>query len=291
LIHARSDLAAASALLARRTPWLWDVRAFWADQRIALGVMRAGSPEERVMRLVERRAAAACAAMVVLAASAIDVLADRHGPEVAAKCHVIPTCVDLDRFGVTPLPPPTTVRLVLAGTLNLYYDVPAMLRFADHLGRLLPTEVVVLAPEATAWDATLPSAGARLARATPEDMPNLLAASHVGLCVCRADAGVSLRAAMPTKLGELLACGRPVVVNSGLGDMDSLLSGGECGVVLRDTSDAELARAADHVTRLLADPSTPERCRALAQRHFDLDDGVDRLLGIYAELGVEPAIT
>ena len=36
LVHARSDMSAASALLARSRSWLWDVRSLWADQRIAL---------------------------------------------------------------------------------------------------------------------------------------------------------------------------------------------------------------------------------------------------------------
>src|SRR5688500_15955593 len=36
VVHARSDLAAASTLLACRHTWLWDVRSFWVDQRIAM---------------------------------------------------------------------------------------------------------------------------------------------------------------------------------------------------------------------------------------------------------------
>src|SRR3712207_6204926 len=35
LVHARTDLAAASTLMSRRPHWVWDVRSFWADQRIA----------------------------------------------------------------------------------------------------------------------------------------------------------------------------------------------------------------------------------------------------------------
>src|SRR4051794_37995375 len=37
LVHARSDLAAAAAMLAGVRSWVWDLRSLWADQRIALG--------------------------------------------------------------------------------------------------------------------------------------------------------------------------------------------------------------------------------------------------------------
>jgi hypothetical protein len=57
LVHARSDMPAASALLARCPAWVWDVRAFWREQRIAAGQIRPGSPPDRVMRIVEDRAA------------------------------------------------------------------------------------------------------------------------------------------------------------------------------------------------------------------------------------------
>src|SRR5438105_4021706 len=52
LVHARSDLAAASALLAGRRAWVWDMRSFWREERIDLGFLRPGSPQERVMRRV-----------------------------------------------------------------------------------------------------------------------------------------------------------------------------------------------------------------------------------------------
>jgi hypothetical protein len=96
LLHARSDLPAACALLSRAPTWVWDMRGFWADERVDLGVMRVGSAEERVMRAVERRSARSAATILTLAASAVPVLVERHGLAVASKVRVIPTCVDLD---------------------------------------------------------------------------------------------------------------------------------------------------------------------------------------------------
>lgn len=279
-MHARSDMAAASTMLAGVDRWLWDVRSLWADQRIALGALRAGSPEHRVLQRVERAAARRAGALVTLTDAVVPVLEERHAVALRERTTVIPTCVDLERFAAAPLPsgPP---RLLLAGTLNTYYDVPLMARFAKVGRERAGAALDVLSPGGTPWDALLAEAGAQRAVAAPADMPARVAASSAGLSVCRTDAGVSLTAAMPTKIAEFLAVGRPVVVNPALGDADRLVREGAAGVVLADVSDSGLERSWEELESLLADPDTPARCRRLARQHFDLDDGVDRLLQAY----------
>jgi hypothetical protein len=168
-----------------------------------------------------------------------------------------------------------------SGTLNSYYDMPTMLALVDRLATIVPARLSVLAPAATAWDGLLSARGVHPASVGPPDLPRRVAESHVGLAVCRADAGPSLAAAMPTKVGEFLASGRPVVVNSGLGDLGTLLPDNSAGVVLDSSTGPDLGRAAEQVIDLLQDPATPARCRDLAERHFDVDAGVRSLLEVY----------
>ena len=52
LVHARRDLAAAAAMWAGAERWLWDVRSFWADQKVATGVFSARSPQAWVFRRI-----------------------------------------------------------------------------------------------------------------------------------------------------------------------------------------------------------------------------------------------
>lgn len=282
LVHARSDLAAASALVSRRSRWLWDVRSLWAEERVVLGTLRRGGPEHRAMEQIEAASAARCSAVVTLAAAALPVLSERHGPAVAHKATVIPTCVDLSLFPLSPLPEVDRLQLLLAGTMNAYYDVPLMTRFVQVGQRRRDVSLKVLAPDTTAWEAVLGSFGAERARALPREVPEHLAQAHAGLSVCKRAAGVSLSARMPTKIAEFLAVGRPVVVNRGLGDADRLVEQARAGIVLDDVSDDGLEAAWDDLDRLLADPETPGRCRALAEEHFDVDVAVDRLVDLYS---------
>jgi glycosyltransferase involved in cell wall biosynthesis len=276
-------MAAAAAMWSGAECWLWDVRSFWADQKVATGVFSARSPQARVFRRIERRAAVGSRHVVALTPSAIDELDRRYDGVVGPKATVVTTCVDRRRFKPAPMPPTNPVRLLLAGTLNRYYDVPAMLDLIAELRTRRPVELVVASPGGTDWDTELDGAGAVRISATTGEMPALIASCHAGLSVCRDDAGISLVAAMPTKIGEFLAVGRPVIVNPGLQDAASMVDQADAGVVV-DASAAGLDAAATRLLELLDDEATPGRATGLAAGFFDLDAGVDRLVEAYRRM-------
>lgn len=283
LVHARSDLAAASALIGRPAAWVWDVRSFWVDQRISLGMVRPGSVVERTLRSIERQAAHRATAITTLTQAAVHELARRYGVAIAGKAHVVTTCVDIRRFGASPWPQ-RPLSVLLSGSYNALYDLPSMLQLVDALRRHRPTDLTLLSPAPTPWDADILAAGGGLDASSFVDMPGHVAGHHAGLSVCRAADPRALMAAMPTKIGEFLASGRPVVVNAGLGDCDALLPASGAGVVMAGTGPAAVDRAATQLLDLIDDPATPARCRRLAEDHFSLDTAVATLEGIYGQL-------
>jgi glycosyltransferase involved in cell wall biosynthesis len=113
-------------------------------------------------------------------------------------------------------------------------------------------------------------------------MANVMADYSFGISICKENAGPSLKAAMPTKIAEFLAIGRPVVVNEGLGDCDELFSDGKAGIILK-LSDNLKEKARDLVN-LCMDPNTPINCRSLAENNFSLDNGVENYLDIYKRM-------
>ncbi|MDQ6696942.1 MAG: hypothetical protein M3Z46_05730 [Actinomycetota bacterium] len=276
LVHARSDLPAAAAMLGRADAWLWDVRSFWIDQRIALGLARPNGSLERAMRRVEAAAAHRSTAITTLTGAAIDVLAERHGAEVRAKAVVVPTCTDLRRFTATPMPS-GELTLMLSGTFNELYDRAKTFALVDAVSRRTTVRLFSARPRPGTWDADVEARGGALVSAPYEDMPELVAKAHAGLCICRIGHRLAIVAAAPTKIAEHLAAGRPVVVNRGLGDMDDHIAASGCGVVV----DTDVEAAADQLIALLADPATPGRCRRVAEDVFSLDVGIERLLGCY----------
>jgi glycosyltransferase involved in cell wall biosynthesis len=283
LVHARAHLGGAAARLSGARAWVWDVRSFWIDQRIDLGMVRRGSTTERVLRWMEQRVACSSTAVVTLSAAAIPALSALTGCDLAGKAQVVSTCVDLERFAATPMPEGPSVRLLMSGSLNALYDVPRMLEFHRQLRALRPCDLVWAGPRESPWIATLEAAGVSPYERAFADMPAEVAAADAGLCMLQGSP-LSAVAAAPTKVAEFLACGRPVVLSRGIGDFDDLLAEYRSGVVV-DSSDGEaLLRAARELCELLEDPHLGERCRQLAEQHFDVERGVDRLLEVYARV-------
>jgi hypothetical protein len=203
---------------------------------------------------------------------------------VGPKTRVISTCVDLEHFALAP--PPTgdgVVRLLLSGSLNALYDVPAMIAFTARLSALTPAALEWAGGPESPWSRDLATAGVVPAPCPFGDMPARIAESHAGMCLLRLDL-TSSAAATPTKVAEFLACGRPVVVSAGLGDLPAILADAKCGVVVDDTSSDGLDRAAAELAALLDDPGLGARCRAAAEEHFDVERGVDTLLETYRSI-------
>ena len=284
LVHARSDLAAAATMLAGVKNWLWDFRSFYVDQKIELGELRRGSIQEKVLRVVAKQAAKRSTAIVTLTQTSIPLLVQQYGDEIAEKAYVITTCVDTETFMQTEMPASDPLRLLLSGTINSYYDVPLMIQLVQHAAKQTALELHVVTPSSTKWDEELDQIATTRRAAAPWEIDAIVAGSHAGLAVCREDAGISLRGSMPTKIGEFLASGRPVVVNRSLGDIASLIELRGCGVVLDDPTPEGLDIATTSLLELVRDPETATRCRHLALEYFDLSNAVRELKRIYSAM-------
>ncbi|MCH2111203.1 MAG: hypothetical protein MK135_17925, partial [Polyangiaceae bacterium] len=94
----------------------------------------------------------------------------------------------------------------------------------------------------------------------------------------------SKRATSPTRLGEFLACGKPLLTNAGVGDVESDLLSSGTGVVIEEFSDEELSEALASIVELASDPELVVRCRETAERQFSLASGVEEYSSIYVRL-------
>ena len=86
----------------------------------------------------------------------------------------------------------------------------------------------------------------------------------------------------PTKIGEYLAAGLPVISTAGIGDVDELLTGSNVGVLVRSFTQESYTAAAQAATELSDDPETRDRCREVAREQLALDAvGVERYDRLY----------
>jgi hypothetical protein len=117
-------------------------------------------------------------------------------------------------------------------------------------------------------------------------------ADQIGRYLAAADAGIafirpvlSKISSSPTKVGEYLAAGLPVLSGPKIGDLDELLAAPGVGVLLPDFGPDAYHEAAERLRRLLGDSRTAERCEALARDELALDTvGVPRYDAVYRRL-------
>jgi glycosyltransferase involved in cell wall biosynthesis len=114
---------------------------------------------------------------------------------------------------------------------------------------------------------------------TYDAMPSMIADSSYGIAICKNNLGPSLSAAMPTKIAEFLSVGRPVVVNSDLGDVERLLI--DKGVAVPLNNVTGITKAAKKLIGLLEDPHTPARCRIIAEEALSLKSATDAYTSLY----------
>ena len=280
IYHARSDIPTVAALLSKQGPVLWDVRGLWSDQKAFTENNVLKRSVFKAARGLEIYSAHNSQAMSTLTRSIVPELIVRN-KSVPNLRIVVPTAVDLERFELAAMIPRTFLGLY-SGTYNRYYNLSLSHAFVKEFQKISDSQVHWARPKESP-QISLNAGESKTFIATQNEMSRIIPHFSYGLAICDSTAGPSLKGAVPTKIAEFLACGRPVVVNSGLGDFDELFSTYKAGVIISEGKRGAQS-AAKEMLELLHDPETPMRCRALAETYFSLDKGVDEYMSIYQKL-------
>ena len=282
IVHVRSYVPALIALLAAwpgKRSWklLFDIRGFWADERVLAGAWKANSRLYRFTKRCERRFFAEADAVVTLTEASVPRIREWLAPR-QVPVRVIPTCAEVERFGKTA--PGEGPRAVWCGSLGTVYRFDLAVRFAEAL----KIPFLVLTRQVEAARELLGGRDADVREVAHGEIAAELRPGDVGLCFYADGGDFGNLGRAPTRVAEYLAAGMAVAITPRIGDMDALVDGNGLGVRIEDESEAGLAAAAAAVLRLAADPEARARGQRLAAELFSVDDGADSYLGLYREL-------
>ena len=304
VIHARSHVPAVMALALKRllrTRFVFDIRGLMAEEYVDAGLWRRDGLLFRLVKRVDGVLLRQADAAVVLTRRARRWLFDDRnaGRGGHAPVEVIPCCVDLKRFDVNPsrvaelrnrLGFDARPVMVYAGKLGGRYTTRDMVdffcvarrQFAELRFLILTQSPTAIVEDEFARRGVGEDSYCCL-EVSPEELPAHLALADFAIFFLAS--GFSQIAASPTKIGEYLAAGLPVVCSSGIGDLEDLTDE-EVGAAVTAFNTAEYERAARRIRTLLDDGEiAARRCRAAAQRHFSLATvGVPGYLRLYAAL-------
>ena len=297
VLHARAHVPAAMALIAMRLSsarLLFDIRGLMAEEYVDAGSWNAGSLPFRITKRVERAALARADGVVVLTERVREILLAPGDPRV----EVIPCCVDVSqvrahqgeraatraRLGIG-----NRTVLIYVGKFGGWYLHREMIEFFVRARKVISDlHFLVLSQSdpdliAEEFERFGVERNARTITRVPAD--------QVSRYLAAADAAVSFIkpchskiSSSPTKIGEYLASGLPIVSGRGIGDVDALLSRFDSGVLLDSFEAEDLMRGAQSLRARMDDADHADRSRRAAETLSLTEVGVPRYAALYSRI-------
>ncbi|MGE5721898.1 MAG: glycosyltransferase [Sphingomonadales bacterium] len=301
LVHCRSYLPIPIGVAIKQrfgSKLLIDFRHFFVEAGLV------DSPYKFVYRGFKRREAGYFAAadhVVTLTRRAAEILNGWYpSKEGMGRFTVIPCCADFSHFDLAKVPDSEVARirrtvglaesdlvLLYLGSIGPDYLLTEMMKLFRELLALKP-EAKFLFVSNNGLDRVtqvreefgIEAEAVRFVNAPRDDIPAYLAITDFSVFFYRPD--LSRAGCSPTKLAELLAANVPVIANTGVGDLDAILSPERnCSVVVRDFEPETLRLALERILSIPAERRL--RIRGNSQ-DYTLESGVERYASIYGEL-------
>ena len=298
VIHSRGLPPAITATfmgLFFRVKLLFDMRGLWADERITKGGWSDNNWidkfQYKIFKQLERFVIKRSSRVVTLTESVIDEL-EKIQPGVSEKITTIPCAADFRHF--FPEHDLKRAELKLNGSdfilgylgsvgplyqFDKFLDLFKVLKINnENIKALIVTNNLNEASDQIKKsNLSLTDSNLILTGATRAEVPGYINCMDVMVSFCTN--AYSAKGASPTKIGEALACGVPVLSNKGIGDTDAILSYINGGMILPQLESNDFSKYTKQIMelKLLKSKDLSQR----AKRIFDLEIAINKYLKVY----------
>lgn len=306
LIHCRGYMSALIGLNMKNkfgTKFLFDMRGFWANEKLDAGVWDISKPHYRVIYNYFKRKEKefflnADASVCLTHAGKKEIFSWDYMQSKPDTISVIPCCSDTDLFDYGSIDvarknewksilhiQDSDYILTYLGSIGTWYMLDEMLDFFVEFAKINPNarflfithdehERIRSAAELRGiWDKLIIQAGQR------SEVPYLLSLSDLSLFFIRAT--YSKISSSPTKQGEIMAMGIPIICNSGVGDTDTIVQNYQSGLVVQGFNKIDYQAVINQFLEIKFDSI---HLRNGAVDYFSLEKGVKSYLSIYQKL-------
>jgi glycosyltransferase involved in cell wall biosynthesis len=302
LVHCRSYISADIGLQLKKkfgVKFLFDMRGFWPDEKKDGGSWNTANPfYKKVYNYYKNKEAE-----YLQNADYIITLTEAGKKEMMqwpyynqyVPLRVIPCCADMDVFSLTNSKEKKLSReklnlredqLVLSylGSVGTWYMLHEMLAFFKQVKKhysdakfLFVTTTARSVIEEEISKLKLNEKDFIILSAFRHEVPFLIKASDINISFIKPV--YSKISSSPTKLGEVLAMGIPVICNSGVGDVEEIVQLADGGYVLNNFSESDFDKAIQYIPYLLK--TNPERIRNAIKDIYSLSKGVESYADCY----------
>ena len=305
VVHCRtilSTLIGASLKKKLGTKLVFDIRGFWADERVEGDLWNLDNPlYKRMYNYFKRKESeyfSLADHIITLTDTAKNWIEAQDWPGgPVPPIRAIPCAVNLEHFSQASTNEAAVIAnakqlgigpddfvLTYLGSLGTRYMLRDMMTFFKVLHEEIPNARFLFITRdnhdhirALAAELGIPNDALLVIPSTYNDIPNLLALAHASIFFIKT--GFSGKAVSPTKQAELLSMGIPIVCNNGIGDCDAILEGNNVGVVLHELNEARYREAAQQLKKLSVKPKAD--IRQVALDYFSLEAAVENYNKVY----------
>jgi glycosyltransferase involved in cell wall biosynthesis len=306
IVHCRSYVPALiGARMKQRfnIKFIFDMRGFWADERIDGRIWNIKNPLFKYIysyfKKKEKKFISSADSIITLTKKAKNIIDSWHIKK-NLKITVIPCCTDLNHFSKNNINPSIVEEykqklniskddfiLVYLGSIGTWYMLDEMLDFFKQLlikksnAKFLfitnePKNII----NNTATKHNIPLDKIIIYPSSRHDLPNILSLCHLGIFFIKKS--FSKQASSPTKHGELLAMGIPVIANTGIGDLDEIINTTNSGLIVNNFNINEYDRIINQIDNLLL--INKENISITAYNIYDLDKGINLYDNVIKEI-------
>ena len=302
-IHARSYLASLVAIKIKskfQCRFLFDMRGFWADERVEGGIWKKSNFIHRLLYTYFKRKETELIenadAIVTLTHKAKNFIIENFNLRHDDLITVIPCATDLEFFDPKEISREDTEKLRLQlnisknklvvsylGSVGTWYMLEEMIDFFKAVNQKTSAHFLVLSQDDKVSLQTIFSSFGisksdfSILSLSRNEIPKYLLMSDLSVFFIRPT--FSKIASCPTKMGELLAMGIPILTNRGVGDVDAILEEEHCGFLLDKLNQEGYSNVVEDLENSLQQMSP--NCRTVSAKYFSLDEGVKKYHTIY----------
>jgi glycosyltransferase involved in cell wall biosynthesis len=305
LIHSRSYPASLIALKASQKngiPFIFDMRGFWADERVDGRIWNLKKPIHkflyRYFKKKEKLLLKKSTHIISLTQAAKDYMVKNFRDQVQEnKITVIPCCADLGHFKITSLTDreqtrlkldinPTQQVIIYSGSVGTWYLMDEMVSFFRIFIDKFPGAVFLVLTQKNHTMVheifqrnNIRKENYRITGASREEVPSYIGAADVGLYFIKPS--FSKMASSPVKLAEFMGCGLPVVANAGIGDVNEHAAENNQVILVNELNETGYKTAIENLNGLKKDKNAT---RDFALKHYSLEMGIERYKKVYKDI-------
>jgi glycosyltransferase involved in cell wall biosynthesis len=288
IVHCRSYITPLSGFILQKrfgVKMLFDMRGFWADERVEGGLWKLSNPVYKLIfnffKRKEKEFLSQADAIVSLTHAAKAYIISNFKIQ-ENKISVIPCSVDLSLFDPSRYPaasrerlkknlgiPQDSFVLLYLGSLGTWYMNQEMLDFFKTFRIHHPKAIFLIVTQ----DNNLMRSenGIFVTSAKRTEVPLYCSIANASIFFIRP--GFSKKASSATKMGEVMAMGVPVITNKGWGDIEFFMNYTDSIMLYDVTGPEQLQRMFD-----------PNPIREFARNYLSLDAALDAYDFIYRKL-------